>query len=218
MVIVQVDDSRNKEWAKSSIGSKLLKNMGWTEGEGLGRRQQGSSVALRAVRMEENRGIGAKDDDITGSQGWSQTADSFASVLSSLQAEHGTVKKSKKKKKKLVLAKNKVTAGHSRKMREAKDLATKSESDMAAIFGGKVERKKKKRKRDLSDESKISERNSSDESKISTTTNTTKDREEVNEEIDCSDETMPKKKRKKEKKEKTEKKAKKAKKEKKEKK
>merc|ERR1712226_198802 len=140
------------------------------------------------------------DDDITGSQGWSQTADSFASVLSSLQAEHGTAKKSKKKKKKLVLAKNKVTAGHSRKMREAKDLTTKSESDMAAIFGVKVETKKKKRKRDLSDESKIS-----------TATNTTKDRE-VNEEIDCSDETMPKKKIKKEKKAKKEKKGKKSKK------
>jgi len=202
MVIVQVDDSRNKEWAKSSIGSKLLKNMGWTEGEGLGRRQQGSSIALRAVRMEENRGIGAKDDDITGSEGWSKTADGFASVLSSLQPV-GEAKK-KKKKKKLVLAKNKVTAGHSRKMREAKDLTTKSESDMAAIFGGKVEtKKKKKRKRASPDRT---------ESPNPTDTNApaeSDDKGEKQEILDVSDENRPKKKSKKEKKAKKEKKSKK---------
>ena len=48
-------------------------------------------------------------------------------------------KKEKKKKKQrskgLVLAQNRVSAGHARKMRDAKDLSTKSQEDMAAIFG-----------------------------------------------------------------------------------
>lgn len=43
-----------------------------------------------------------------------------------------------KKKKDLVLARNKVTAGHARKMRESKCLKSKSDHDMAAIFGTKL--------------------------------------------------------------------------------
>ena len=40
---------------------------------------------------------------------------------------------------KITLAQNRVAAGHSRKMRDAKDLSSKSDADMAAIFGVKVE-------------------------------------------------------------------------------
>ena len=161
MPIVAAEDTRNKDWSKGTIGSKLLLKMGWKEGSGLGRDQQGTAQALRAVRKFDDAGIGAKEADSTGSQGWNKTTDSFANVLQSLQVHHATTadddddgettnggKKKKKKRKKLVLAQNKVTAGHSRKMREAKDLKTKSDYDMAAIFGGPVLKKKKtKRKR-----------------------------------------------------------------------
>ncbi len=40
---------------------------------------------------------------------------------------------------KITLAQNRVAAGHARKMRDAKDLSSKSAADMAAIFGVKVE-------------------------------------------------------------------------------
>ena len=40
---------------------------------------------------------------------------------------------------KLTLPQNRVAAGHSRKMRESKNLVSKSAADMAAIFGVKVE-------------------------------------------------------------------------------
>lgn len=147
MSIIASDDTRNVHWSKNSIGSKLLLKMGWKEGTGLGRDSQGTALALRAVRKSDDAGIGAKDADVTGNDGWNQTTDTFASVLKHLKSQHSsisddtdsnigtTTKKKKKKKKKLVLAQNKVTAGHSRKMREAKDLTTKSQSDMAAIFG-----------------------------------------------------------------------------------
>jgi hypothetical protein len=175
MPIVANQDSRNANWSKGSIGSKLLSKMGWTEGTGLGKHRSGTSVPLRAVRQSaEAAGIGSKASDADGSQGWNRTTDGYASVLQSLQAQHGTgrvatsnaagesltadgPKKSKKKKKKLVLAQNRVTAGHSRKLREAKDLSTKSQADMAAIFGGVPQaiaaqtiagKKKKKRKRE----------------------------------------------------------------------
>jgi len=39
----------------------------------------------------------------------------------------------------ITLAQNRVAAGHARKMRDAKDLSSKSDADMAAIFGVKVE-------------------------------------------------------------------------------
>lgn len=170
MVIVANADTRNANWSKGSIGSKLLSKMGWTEGTGLGKRRSGSAVPLRAVRQSaEAAGIGSKASDLDGAQGWNKTTDGYASVLQSLQAAHGTgvtsneageaiTSKKKKKKKKLHLAQNRVAAGHSRKMREAKDMKTKSQADMAAIFGGvpqavaaqtKGGTKKKKRKRDL---------------------------------------------------------------------
>jgi len=176
-IISDRTDHRNAGWKANNIGSKMLSKMGWSEGEGLGRRNQGTSVHLRAVRrLDDSLGIGATTDH-TGTDGWSQTTDGFLSVLKGLQKEHAvptaaddddddddaTTEKKKRAKKRnkmkkrttLVLAKNKVTAGHARKMRDAKDLSTKSDHDMAAIFGGTAfafdsihehDKKKKKKK------------------------------------------------------------------------
>jgi len=146
-------DSRNVSWAQSNLGQKMLMKMGWKEGKGLGKHGQGMSDNLRAKRREEGLGIGAKTDT-SGNEGFSTTSQNFHSVLQSLQATHSTTdtKKEKKQKKKLkkrkahdakqtnslTLARNRVVAGHSRKMRESKDLQRKSKEDMAAIFGVKV--------------------------------------------------------------------------------
>jgi hypothetical protein len=93
-----------------------------------------------------------------GTSGWESTNDSFASVLEGLKQHHGgdssgsssetDGKKKKKrnpqtKKKDLVLARNKVTAGHARKMRESKCLKSKSDHDIAAIFGTKLRNNEK---------------------------------------------------------------------------
>lgn len=48
-------------------------------------------------------------------------------------------KRDKDSKMSITLAQNRVAAGHARKMRDAKDLSSKSDADMAAIFGVKVE-------------------------------------------------------------------------------
>jgi Pin2-interacting protein X1 len=174
MTIVATEDSRNGEWKIGNKGASLLKKMGWTEGQGLGRDKQGTSVALRAVkRSEETLGIGASSADIHGSSGWSETSDSFASVLANLKQQHSDKKKkSKKKKNNLTLARNKVTAGHAQKMREAKCLKNKSDEEMAAIFGNKhvpstnesEKKKKNKRKsRDGNDEKKRSKKSKKEE-------------------------------------------------------
>jgi len=171
MTIVAGPDKRNSQWAtdKSAFGQRMLMKMGWNEGKGLGKNQQGTNTNLRAIRREEGLGIGAKTDTF-GDDGFSKTSKNFHGLLANLQAEHGTGadhgedvngngKKSKKKSKKkdknskkmksgegsdaasssLTLSRNKVTAGHARKMRESKDLTKKSTEDMAAIFGVKVD-------------------------------------------------------------------------------
>mmetsp|Transcript_37153 Transcript_37153/g.54656 ORF Transcript_37153/g.54656 Transcript_37153/m.54656 type:complete len:215 (+) Transcript_37153:87-731(+) len=157
MTIVSTEDKRNSAWAndKSAFGQRMLRKMGWTDGNGLGKEQQGAVTHLRGVRRsEEALGIGA-ETDLHGSSGWTESRNNFQSVLATLQATHAvsnssdsssdsSSKKSKKSKKKkreknsLTLAQNKVAAGHAAKMRSAKDLSTKTNEDMAAIFGMKV--------------------------------------------------------------------------------
>jgi len=142
-------DTRNEAWAKdkSSFGQRMLSKMGWEEGTGLGKNKQGTVNSLRAVRRSVNLGIGASTD-LHGEEGFNATKNNFLGVLEKLKEEHGikNEKKSKKSKKKkknadggITLAQNRVSAGHSRKMRDSKDLSKKSKEDMAAIFGMKVD-------------------------------------------------------------------------------
>mmetsp|Transcript_4287 Transcript_4287/g.8207 ORF Transcript_4287/g.8207 Transcript_4287/m.8207 type:complete len:248 (-) Transcript_4287:1132-1875(-) len=166
MTIVSGPDHRNADWANdsSSFGQKMLLKMGWKQGNGLGKNQQGTSTNLRAVRREENLGIGAKTD-LLGDEGFSVTSRNFHGVLATLQAEYGDSSKSSssskgknkdiksskgkttdskkavlnRKDSGLTLSSNRVTAGHAKKMRDAKDLTKKSKEEMAAIFGMKVE-------------------------------------------------------------------------------
>ena len=149
MTIVNTVDKRNTEWRDNNIGSKLLGKMGWKEGSGIGLRNK-NVTALRAVKRQVGLGIGAKRQSEAGP---SESTGTFAAVLANLQSHHGgnseddddndKKKKSKKDRKKmkkkskkggLMLPQNKVLAGHSRKMREAK-FGTKSQHDLACIFG-----------------------------------------------------------------------------------
>ena len=148
MVIKNDVDTRNEAWAKdkSSFGHRMLAKMGWEEGKGLGKNKQGTVNNLRAVKRAESLGIGATTD-LHGDEGFHVTKNNFLGVLERLKQEHDTGKMDKKKKKKrkkkdsegLILAQNRVNAGHARKMRESKDLSKKSKEDMAAIFGMKVD-------------------------------------------------------------------------------
>jgi len=160
MTIVAQEDTRNDAWAsdQSMFGQRMLLKMGWSKGKGLGKDQQGTSTNLRALRREDGLGIGAKTDTF-GSDGFSTTSRNFHGLLASLKTEHGeegieAVKKQKKREKKrdkkmkkkkkedggssITLATNRVSAGHSRKMLESKDLGKKTKEEMAAIFGMKV--------------------------------------------------------------------------------
>ena len=90
MTIVATEDTRNSAWAenKAGFGHKMLAKMGWKEGRGLGKNQQGTTNNLRAIRREDSLGIGASTDT-HGAEGWSATSANFHGVLAKLTAEHG---------------------------------------------------------------------------------------------------------------------------------
>eukprot|EP00934_Nitzschia_sp_Nitz4_P006024 Nitzschia sp. Nitz4//scaffold16_size188269//168310//168849//NITZ4_001816-RA/size188269-processed-gene-0.29-mRNA-1//1//CDS//3329538592//6014//frame0 len=134
MTIVAVEDNRNLEWRSNNKGASLLEKMGWKEGDGIGRRTKSDSHALRALKRKEGLGLGAK---IQSEGGSSDRSDHFSAVLKNLHSHHAPSKSEKKKSKKskgIVLAQNKVTAGHAKKMREAK-FGKKSSHELACIFG-----------------------------------------------------------------------------------
>lgn len=119
------------------MGADLLQKMGWKEGEAIGKRSKAGTNALRALRRQDGLGLGAK---IESQGGDSERSDHFALVLQNLQSQH---KPSTKKKRssnsdttKLILAQNRVNAGHARKIREAK-FGAKSADDLACIFGNR---------------------------------------------------------------------------------
>lgn len=138
--------------------------------QGLGKKEDGSATHLRAVRRaEETLGIGANTDAF-GSNCWDQSKHNFSQVLDRLKENHSSsitvlpnsksvsssdacnTSSNKRKKEpyskassteQLILAQNRVTSGHAAKVRKSKDIATKSDEEMAAIFGMSVEEFKK---------------------------------------------------------------------------
>jgi Pin2-interacting protein X1 len=100
-------DTLNQAWAKdtSAFGYRMLRKMGWNEGNGLGKNQDGINTHVKVSKRAQGLGLGAAKDT-TGDSAWSSTASTFASVLSALNEVHGQdaqkgkQKKSKKKSKK----------------------------------------------------------------------------------------------------------------------
>jgi len=68
---------------KDSAGFKLLKSMGWSEGEGLGVNKQGMKEHIRVKKKFENYGVGAMETHNRTSN-WSNGMNEFHRVLSSL--------------------------------------------------------------------------------------------------------------------------------------
>ena len=98
--------------AYSAVSRKLMASMGWSEGKGLGKHEQGADKHIEHKKRGDNVGLGA---DATveaqfaaglhkgsakaafGDQGW---VDAFAGALDSMNDRHGSKKTKKKKKKK----------------------------------------------------------------------------------------------------------------------
>ena len=73
------------EEEKNNIGVKLLKGMGWTTGQGLGKDGRGRTDAVKQLRKKENAGIGSKAG--TRDEAFKASQELFNDVLSRLSGE-----------------------------------------------------------------------------------------------------------------------------------
>ena len=51
------------EYDKSSVSAKIMKKMGWKEGDGLGKNQDGIKTPLDPEKRKNNTGLGFKYDE-----------------------------------------------------------------------------------------------------------------------------------------------------------
>ena len=67
---------------QNNVGMRLLKGMGWEQGQGLGKTGQGSTAAIKQRLKKDNAGIGAKAN--TRDEAFVASQDLFSDVLARL--------------------------------------------------------------------------------------------------------------------------------------
>uniref|UniRef100_A0A0N5AA43 G-patch domain-containing protein n=1 Tax=Syphacia muris TaxID=451379 RepID=A0A0N5AA43_9BILA len=75
---------------ESNIGNKLLKSMGWTEGTGIGKNNQGIVAPITAERRVEGAGLGAAGSRVLHGANASRRERAHYSMLSRYQEEFGS--------------------------------------------------------------------------------------------------------------------------------
>ncbi|XP_014661951.1 PREDICTED: PIN2/TERF1-interacting telomerase inhibitor 1-like [Priapulus caudatus] len=140
-------DPRNTAWANDTnkFGERMLKQMGWSRGKGLGANEDGNTEHVKLDMKDDNRGVGCTNihDD-----NWIAHQDDFNAILTQLNESHG-IKKSKKKKKtkkdnetdltQSLEQKSKKSRSrvHYHKFTKGKDLTGASQDDLACILGNR---------------------------------------------------------------------------------
>lgn len=108
MDVEPMKDTLNQHWKqdKTGFGFRMLQKMGWKEDKGLGKHETGIMSNVKLEKREVGLGLGMKEDR-GGNSAWSETAQSFNSVLETLKMAYAkpsdsstsSSKKSKKEKK-----------------------------------------------------------------------------------------------------------------------
>ncbi|CAM9357476.1 unnamed protein product [Choristocarpus tenellus] len=153
-VSASAGDTLNQAWKndKSKFGFRMLEKMGWKEGKGLGKNEDGMATHVKVAKKSNNLGLGAKRDS-AGDAGWESTSLSFNSVLEALGKAYGNAptKKKKASRKKEKRNKEKVEAvsvakdssaavstsgcpSRAKRIR-SKDVRSFSKTDLRAILG-----------------------------------------------------------------------------------
>ncbi|KXJ84172.1 hypothetical protein RP20_CCG018322 [Aedes albopictus] len=122
----------------SNFGVRMLEKLGWSEGKGLGKREDGMSAPILPKMKQDAEGFGyagEKDDH------WTQHDQDFNQLLKSLNGEEAApvdevdMAKMKSLEEK---SKNSRARVHYKKFTRGKDLTRASEKDLANIFGKKT--------------------------------------------------------------------------------
>ncbi|XP_028858720.1 PIN2/TERF1-interacting telomerase inhibitor 1 [Denticeps clupeoides] len=145
-------DPRNSAWTKdeSKFGQKMLERMGWSKGKGLGKSEQGATEHIKVKVKNNNLGLGTAGSN---EDNWIAHQDDFNQLLADLNNCHGQngnkeateeenhgfslEEKSKMSRKRV----------HYMKFTKGKDLSSRSQTDLACIFG-----KRTKQARDQEEE------------------------------------------------------------------
>merc|ERR1712110_264311 len=130
--IYKSSDPNNTFWAKdqSRFGLKMLKNMGWSEGRGLGAKKDGSTTHIAINKKNSNAGVGEAS---ASNDNWLKGAFEFNSLLKRLNNKPSEGAESQPKKK---LSNNKSKRRHLYQNRLAsRDASNYSKEDMALILG-----------------------------------------------------------------------------------
>uniref|UniRef100_A0A3B5PZU5 PIN2 (TERF1) interacting telomerase inhibitor 1 n=1 Tax=Xiphophorus maculatus TaxID=8083 RepID=A0A3B5PZU5_XIPMA len=133
-------DPRNSAWSNddNKFGQKMLEQMGWSKGKGLGRSQQGSTDHIKVKVKNNKHGLGA---NASHEDNWIAHQDEFNELLAQLNNHHGQTTsdevppdemKSFSLEEKSKISKKRV---HYTKFTKGKDLSSRSETDLNCIFG-----------------------------------------------------------------------------------
>jgi Pin2-interacting protein X1 len=89
-------DTQNQLWAgdKSRFGFKMLEKMGWSEGKGLGTKEDGQTSHVKMKMKTNTLGVGA---DVGQNDRWNTVTNDYAGVLAKLSAAASPQKAGKDK-------------------------------------------------------------------------------------------------------------------------
>ena len=140
--------TRTQSALTGSLAEKMMKSMGWKEGQGLGKKGEGIVKHVTVERRLEGQGLGLELDG-GGNTAFGTTASGFSNALASLSAKYGAPadaasddeeerrRRAAKRSKKFVAPR-----GHHKK----KDLKAVGENDLKAILGQAAAPEKKKKR------------------------------------------------------------------------
>eukprot|EP00038_Savillea_parva_P002030 m.109926 g.109926 ORF g.109926 m.109926 type:complete len:347 (+) comp10702_c0_seq2:78-1118(+) len=142
-------DPQNKGWSddKSKYGHRMLEKMGWSDGNGLGKKGNGITSHIKVRTKNNALGVGASNRDVD--YAWLDTQDTFNSLLKDLNEACGcadgsipegpppdsVLKDSKKNRKRGARL-----AMFESRFRKGKDLSMMKADDLACILGGSSKR------------------------------------------------------------------------------
>jgi len=125
-------DPQNLSWVKDRdrFGYRMLATMGWSEGKGLGVKEDGITKHVKAVKRQETLGLGA---DINTSNNWLANTSAYNVILSRLNSSSSPDIKPIDASK---ITESASTNRHIRyhKLVKAKTLANHSSEDISAIL------------------------------------------------------------------------------------